>query len=468
VKLLAPLWVAAPVTAAAGAPDFAVDYQIDAADVEPGDGLCRDQFGFCTLRAAIQEANAQPGQQTISLGPIVHYMAIYGADEDAAATGDLDVSDDLIIEGADASTTIVQAETIDRLFDVAADVNLTLSDVRSREAQSYDAGGGLRAGDGAFVVLARTVFERNLAVYEGGAVALLGDAVGGATLLAVESRFAQNTAGIEFATEGAGGAIHASGHAAMYLLDCSLEANVADDGAAIYTAFGGVTIERSTIANHQSEGATLRLANGEPVRVVNSTIADNQSEFAIWTAAGTEPTTFENTTIAGNVAPYAILNAFSPPFAYLRFRDSVLFDSVTVGECTEGESLGHNAVADGAPGYCATWGPTDLLVADPGLAPLADNGGATRTRMPLASSPLRDAGDDANCPALDQRRQDRPQDGDGDGVAHCDIGAVEAPEPDALALAIIAGMTLAGVYRLRRSTSSAKAAAIVAGAGSGA
>jgi len=42
-------------------------------------------------------------------------------------------------------------------------------------------------------------------------------------------------------------------------------------------------------------------------------------------------------------------------------------------------------------------------------------------------------------------------DGDGDGVAHCDIGAVEAPEPDALALAIAAGVTLSGVYRLRGS-----------------
>jgi hypothetical protein len=44
-------------------------------------------------------------------------------------------------------------------------------------------------------------------------------------------------------------------------------------------------------------------------------------------------------------------------------------------------------------------------------------------------SPLRDAGDDANCPALEQRIADRPQDGDGDGVAHCDIGAGSRSRP---------------------------------------
>jgi hypothetical protein len=64
---------------------------------------------------------------------------------------------------------------------------------------------------------------------------------------------------------------------------------------------------------------------------------------------------------------------------------------------------------------------------DAKLGPLADNGGFTLSRLPLADSPLVDGGDamcrtDNATPAitLDQRGQDRPH-----GAA-CDIGSVEA------------------------------------------
>jgi CSLREA domain-containing protein len=448
VKLLAPLFgLLLPVTAAAGAPDFAVDYQIDAVDVAVGDGVCGDHNGLCTLRAAIQEANALPGQQTIALGPSMHYATLDGDQEDAAATGDLDVTDDLIIEGTDASTTIVEAHTYDRLFDVAESVSLTLSDVTVRgglrgSILDSDIGGGLRAAEGALVVLSRAVVEDNAVVQGGGGVGLLGGALGGATLLAVGSTFSHNSAGVVPDWPRAGGAIHAAGHSSIYLLDCSLEGNIAEQGPAIYSAFGAVTLERTTIAGHASESATLWLGNAEPVRVVNSTITNNQSELAIWLAAGGETTTFENATITGNVAPYAVLNAYFPPLADVRLRNTVLFNTVTDGECAGVVSLGHNAITAGALGYCAESLATDLFVADPLLGPLAANGGDTTTRMPLEGSPLRDAGDDANCPALDQRHEARPQDGDGDGVAHCDIGAVEAPEPDAFAAAAAAISTL--------------------------
>jgi hypothetical protein len=49
------------------------------------------------------------------------------------------------------------------------------------------------------------------------------------------------------------------------------------------------------------------------------------------------------------------------------------------------------------------------------------------------------------CPDLDQRGETRPEDGDGDSTAECDIGAVEVTEPgtlagSALALALVAGL----------------------------
>ncbi len=62
---------------------------------------------------------------------------------------------------------------------------------------------------------------------------------------------------------------------------------------------------------------------------------------------------------------------------------------------------------------------------DPLLGPLADNGGFTQTHALGAESPAIDAGDPNSCPATDQRGFFRPVDGNGDGIAVCDMGAYE-------------------------------------------
>ena len=68
--------------------------------------------------------------------------------------------------------------------------------------------------------------------------------------------------------------------------------------------------------------------------------------------------------------------------------------------------------------------------AEPGLAALADNGGATLTHLLLPTSPAIDAARNDTCAATpinnrDQRDQPRPADGNANTNAFCDIGAVE-------------------------------------------
>jgi hypothetical protein len=77
-------------------------------------------------------------------------------------------------------------------------------------------------------------------------------------------------------------------------------------------------------------------------------------------------------------------------------------------------------------GTCNLVGTDDLVVADAMLSPLGDHGGPTWTHAPEAGSPAVDSGDDVMCQETDQRGAPRPLDGDGDGAAHCDRGAVEA------------------------------------------
>src|SRR5262249_60727782 len=82
-----------------------------------------------------------------------------------------------------------------------------------------------------------------------------------------------------------------------------------------------------------------------------------------------------------------------------------------------------------------TPGPTDIVPSvslAQILGPLKNNGGPTQTHALVAGSPAIDAGDSSGCRddsgallQTDQRGFPRNVDGNSDGTARCDIGAVE-------------------------------------------
>lgn len=109
---------------------FVVDSTSDAVDAVPGDGVCESAGGDCTLRAAIGEANALPGVDSISLPAGSFVFALAGTGEDASATGDLDITESVAISGAGALSTTVDGAGLDRIFHVVgADPIVTLTDV---------------------------------------------------------------------------------------------------------------------------------------------------------------------------------------------------------------------------------------------------------------------------------------------------------------------------------------------------
>ena len=52
------------------------------------------------------------------MGTGTYTLTIAGTGEDAAATGDLDITDDLTITGAGSGLTIIDGNSLDRVFDV--------------------------------------------------------------------------------------------------------------------------------------------------------------------------------------------------------------------------------------------------------------------------------------------------------------------------------------------------------------
>ena len=78
---------AGPVAAAT----FKVNATVDAVDASLGNGVCATIKGKCTLRAAIQEANAFPGADVVKVPKGIYRLTLLGSHEALGAKGDLNV-----------------------------------------------------------------------------------------------------------------------------------------------------------------------------------------------------------------------------------------------------------------------------------------------------------------------------------------------------------------------------------------
>jgi hypothetical protein len=118
----------------------------DGTDWNPGDGRCETANGnnVCTLRAFIQETNALPGPDTIILPAGQYNLTLVGVEEDNAATGDLDILDELTIVGSNASSTIINGNQIDRVFHIiGVEVSILNVTITNGDAGGTEGGGGI-------------------------------------------------------------------------------------------------------------------------------------------------------------------------------------------------------------------------------------------------------------------------------------------------------------------------------------
>jgi predicted outer membrane repeat protein len=194
----------------------------------------------------------------------------------------------------------------------------------------------------------------------------------------------------------AGGALYVSDAAKASLDHVLLANNQAVDGGAIYILDGAdVTILNSTVSgNSASRRGGGIFSDGDVLTIRNTTIANNA---AVDEGGGivlpNEPVAYvRNTIIANNTGSSA--NCWVQDPAYF---------------VQSGRNLSNDHSCGSDP---------SMLIADPVLGPLANNGGPTMTHALLSGSPAIDGGS-ACTETTDQRYVARNQ-----GVT-CDIGAFE-------------------------------------------
>jgi hypothetical protein len=130
---------------------YLVDSSQDATDSNVGDGVCQTATGDCTLRAALQEAEAAGVAATITLPEGTYNWVL----------GQLLIDQgDITVNGAGARTTIVDAAGNSRFFELDGDSTLvTFRDMEFRNGLGSNHPGGAIETDADLLTLERTVFR---------------------------------------------------------------------------------------------------------------------------------------------------------------------------------------------------------------------------------------------------------------------------------------------------------------------
>lgn len=347
----------------------------------------------CTLRSAIQAANASAAADTIVLPAGTYTLTIPGRNENAAATGDLDIivaGGPLTISGAGAATTIIDAGGLDRVFDISAQSAVIISDVTIRNGNTLGTVGGgiLTGGAGISLTLNNVVISGNTT----GVANIEGDAV----------------------DIGAGGATVTMNNVAIVSNNSLGGGNIVSVGG----AGTSLTIVNGTISGNNdsaiNNGGTLNLTNVtiSGNTAVNGTGIDNKAASTV---------NLVNVTITDNIATPPANFAGVRNLGAVNAKNTIIANNTPINCNVVLTSQGNNL--SNAAGCFA--GVGDIVAAAPLLAPLANNGGPLQTVALLLGSPAIDAGAAVGCPGTDARGITRPFAGLPPAAAACDIGAFE-------------------------------------------
>ncbi|WP_178106745.1 CSLREA domain-containing protein [Pseudomonas mangiferae] len=447
MRLLIPTLLAACSTTAFAAAQSTAEWRVNRAD-DHYDGVCNAVD--CSLRDAISAANAGKGPQRILL-PAGTYVLTLPADvgeegevldEDANLNGDLDVSGNVTIFGAGVGRTLIRGSDSahDRLFEVLAGASLRLEGLSLEKGHTSFYGGALENHGNAYLRLVDLTGNTGSAAFDpgaGGALANFGH------MEVDQARFKGNRSSAGEAHFGQGGAIYNAGD--LRVRDSRFDDNTASDdddmglGGAIYNR-GKLEVARTSFVGNRvsvnGSGSAIANDNGATLTLSNSTLSGNFGDalsngLRYSGRAGVAQATVINVTVAANEG-FGVRNRGT-----LSLRNSLLASNhdesgETVQNCLNEGTYHYSAkgllLGAGAGNCTGEVNIEDSKTFVSVLFPLAENGAFSPTHALRPRSPAIDAAI-GNCPVQDQRASMRPRDGDGDGVAVCDLGAYERTKP---------------------------------------
>lgn len=415
---------------------------------DTNDGSC-DALD-CSLREAVIAANATVEAETIVLPAGTYLLTLYGSGEDAAATGDLDITAAVVISGGGLAT-VSAAGLGDRVFQVLAQAGeatlagLTITGGSPGPCPAEYLGGGA-VHNGATLTVADSVVRGNAACHRGGGIASVG------SLILVRSVVADNTTGCM------GGGV--DGRGVLVVIDSTIRDNTVHNASGGGASGGGIALAGDAVISGSTiAGNTARAVENTPeannafgagvfhydygLSMVNSTLSGNYA--VLESAGGVTPTgqamggglyagsyaALNHVTIVANRAEAtggarSLGGGIGAADGLVEATNMLLAGNHAAhGPDCEGtlDSHDHNLIEN--PSGCEVEGALAYTVLGEAarVGPLQFNGGPTLTHAPLPGSPAIDAGCPVACAPADQRGVPRPQ-----GHA-CDVGAVEAPAP---------------------------------------
>jgi CSLREA domain-containing protein len=279
--LAALIPLAAPVPAVQAA-SFTVTTTADGTDASPGDGVCETapDNGVCTLRAAIEEANANvlASHDTIYL-PAGTYTLSVGSNIPPDSTTDLDIRESLTLIGDGAHLTIIDGGGHDRVFEIARFGShipqVTMSGVTIRNGATSQEGGGIASHDS--IVSLSGCYILNNSAADGGGIYNHG----GSVTLTGSSIVGGNTADFQ------GGGIYNQDGTLTFedgLLGC-LD-NTATFGGSLFNDGGGVELTRITQCDGRAEPAAGSGYGGAIYNMGGGTVTITRSRLQNNVAAG--------------------------------------------------------------------------------------------------------------------------------------------------------------------------------------